>query len=157
MVYREVGWALACLIQGGSAPQQAQAQAVVIFVCDHGSSKSVVAASHFNRLAQAQGLSIRAIARGVIPEPEIPSPVRRGLAKDGITVGPFAPQPILPQDFRSGARVIALGCALRLVAPKGAAYDTWTDLPDLSDGYPPARAALVGRIRKLIGSMAPSH
>ena len=35
--------------------------ATVVFVCEHGAAKSVVAAAHFNRMARERGLAVRAI------------------------------------------------------------------------------------------------
>src|SRR5688572_249911 len=43
----------------------------VLFVCEHGSAKSVVAAAHFNRIAADRGLPFRAISRGTAPDPEM--------------------------------------------------------------------------------------
>ena len=33
----------------------------IVFVCEHGSAKSVVAAAHFDRLAGERGLGLRAV------------------------------------------------------------------------------------------------
>ncbi len=43
----------------------------ILFVCEHGSAKSVVAAAHFNRIAAARGLPFRAISRGTVPDAEM--------------------------------------------------------------------------------------
>jgi hypothetical protein len=70
--------------------EQANAQGVapspvrphrVVFVCEHGSVKSLVAMVYFNRRAQERGLAYRAVARGIAAEPEVPStPLRELLA-----------------------------------------------------------------------------
>jgi protein-tyrosine-phosphatase len=41
----------------------------VVFVCQHGAAKSVLAAALLERLAAEQGVSLRARARGTEPEP----------------------------------------------------------------------------------------
>jgi arsenate reductase len=44
---------------------------VIIFVCEHGAAKSVIAATYFNHLAEKAGSARRAIARGINPEREL--------------------------------------------------------------------------------------
>ena len=46
-----------------TAPESKPA-GTILFVCEHGSAKSVVAAAHFNQIATARGLPFRAISRG---------------------------------------------------------------------------------------------
>jgi hypothetical protein len=41
---------------------------IVIFVCEHGAAKSVIAAAYFNRLASQGNLALTAVARGTHPE-----------------------------------------------------------------------------------------
>src|SRR2546422_954247 len=43
----------------------------VLFACLHGAAKSVVAATHFRRLAGARGLAVTATAVGTEPEAEL--------------------------------------------------------------------------------------
>jgi arsenate reductase (thioredoxin) len=40
----------------------------VVFVCEHGAAKSVIATAYFNKLAAERGLRTRAIYRGVNPD-----------------------------------------------------------------------------------------
>src|SRR5690242_15420164 len=62
------------LLPGGisRAGQDKPQTETILFVCEHGSAKSVIAAAHFKRLAEQRGLPHRAIARGINPDPEIP-------------------------------------------------------------------------------------
>ena len=60
---------------------------VVIFVCEHGSAKSVVAAAHFNKLAKERNLPVRAISRGTNPDEEIAPIAASGLQADGLAAG----------------------------------------------------------------------
>jgi hypothetical protein len=46
----------------------ASADSTVVFVCEHGSSRSLVAASLFNRVAEERGLSVRALSRAASSE-----------------------------------------------------------------------------------------
>jgi len=84
----------------------------IVFVCEHGSAKSVIAAAHFNRLAKEKGLPHRAITRGTKPDPEIPAYIRTGLTADGLEVSGWTPQLLTEAEVRDGDRIITLGCAL---------------------------------------------
>src|SRR5690242_16385787 len=63
---------------------EAKPAGTVLFVCEHGSAKSVVAAAHFNRIAAERGLPFRAIARGTVPEPGMAPAAVKGLLEDGL-------------------------------------------------------------------------
>ncbi len=49
----------------------------VMFVCEHGAAKSVIATAYFNKLAAERGLPYRATFRGTTPQDEL-SGTRRG-------------------------------------------------------------------------------
>lgn len=40
----------------------------VVFVCEHGSAKSVIAAAEFKRMAKEKGLDLNILARGTNPD-----------------------------------------------------------------------------------------
>jgi hypothetical protein len=50
----------------------------VLFVCLHGSAKSLIVLEHFRRLAQQRGAAVHADWAGLEPDTEIP----RGLSRD---------------------------------------------------------------------------
>jgi arsenate reductase len=127
----------------------------VVFVCEHGSAKSVIAAAHFNRMAEERGLPYRAISRGVHPDSEIPPTIKTGLLSDGLKASAWTPTLISDDDIRRAERVVTLSCEL----PKSKSLDTrkvvdWPNLPAVSNGYQEARAAIVTRIEELLGALA---
>lgn len=127
----------------------------VVFVCEHGSAKSVIAAAHFNRIAESQGLPYRAISRGVHPDAEVPENIRSGLLADGFKGNPAKPRVVAQEDIGTAARVITLGCEL----PKGSVegknnITDWNNLPAVSNGYSEARKAIVDRVEKLASELA---
>src|SRR3954447_1387630 len=87
---------MAALVVCGCASAQTSkadvAPSTIVFVCEHGSAKSVVAAAHFNRLAAEARLPFRAVSRGVKPDAEVAVGVKAGLAADGIGVSSWRPQ-----------------------------------------------------------------
>ena len=58
----------------------------VLFVCLHGSAKSLIALEHFRRLAAERGIAVEAAAAGTAPDAEIPPHVVQGPLGDGIDV-----------------------------------------------------------------------
>jgi arsenate reductase (thioredoxin) len=96
---------------GGTTAPPAKPQ-VILFVCEHGSAKSVIAAAHFNRLASEKGLPYRAVTRGVNPDQEIPANILRGLASDGLDVSTWKPKKVGDADVDNANRVIAIACSL---------------------------------------------
>src|SRR5690349_11778229 len=79
----------------------------VVFVCEHGSAKSVIAAAHLERLAKEQGLQLQVIARGTVPDAEVGAPVRNGLKADGIQLGGMKPTAITAEDLIGATKVIS--------------------------------------------------
>ena len=127
----------------------------VVFVCEHGSAKSVIAAAHFNRIAESKGLPYRAVSRGVHTDAEVPENIRSGLLADGFKGDPAKPKLVADEDIGTAARVMTLGCEL----PKGSVASTekitdWSNLPAVSNGYSAARKAIVDRVEKLTKELA---
>src|SRR5262245_58747869 len=75
----------------------------VVFVCEHGSVKSLIAASYFNRIALQRGIPYRAIARGTAPESTVPTPVQEGLKEIGLDVSSYVPQLFQASDLRGAS------------------------------------------------------
>ncbi len=148
---------LATLAQDVAASGQDKQQIqTVLFVCEHGSAKSVIAAAHFNRLAEQRNLPYRAIARGINPDPEIPQQVRLNLAKDGLDVATWKPQVAAEKDVREAARVVTFGCKppFSEKTTAGKLVD-WQDVPSTSEGYERARTIIVDKIDALIKALTP--
>jgi arsenate reductase len=140
-----------------AAPEQdKQENQTILFVCEHGSAKSVIAAAHFNRLAGQKKLPYRAIARGINPDKEIPQQVRVDLAKDGLDVAAWKPQLVAENDVREAARVVTFGCKLPFPEKitTGKLVD-WQDVPSTSEDYERARTVIVDKIEALMKTLTP--
>jgi arsenate reductase len=127
-----------------------QLQTPVLFICEHGAAKSVIAAAWFNRYASERGLSLRAISRGITPDSEFPQPVINGLANEGLKPDSSTPLLLSAQDLAGAARVITFdqpGVAGRL--PPATIAQSWDGLPPVSAGFEAAQVAIVGRVAQL--------
>jgi protein-tyrosine-phosphatase len=122
----------------------------VVFVCEHGAAKSVLAAALVERLAAEQGVPLRALARGTEPEPQVAPAVAAGLLAQGIDVRTWQPRPVTPDDLARAWRVVSFGPDLSQLHPAGTPVQVWSDVPAVADGLPAARAAIVGRLAALL-------
>ena len=64
----------------------APAEPTVVFVCEHGAAKSVIATAYFNKIAAERGLHARAVYRGVNPQDALSVSALKGLRDDGLTL-----------------------------------------------------------------------
>lgn len=141
----------AVLVVGLSAQSTPQ---TVLFVCEHGAAKSVVAAAHFNKLAAERGLPFRAVSRGTAPDPAIPAGISNGLETDGLALPPgFLPTAVAAADVTNATRVVTFDVTLPK-ATTGAAVTRWDTLPAFSDGYAPASAAIAQKVDALLRELA---
>ena len=121
----------------------------VLFVCEHGSVKSVMAATFFDEAARKRGLAIRAMSRGVTPDERVPSRIVDRLRLDGIDVATFKPTRVEQQDIARAIRVVAIGVDPTSLSSERGRVETWNDIPESSD-YLAARAALIRHIDALL-------
>ena len=148
-----------CVAPAQAQPAQPKSAATttttVVFVCEHGAAKSVIAAAHFNRLATERGLPIRAVSRATKPDDVVAPGVRTGLASDGIDVSAWRPTAVSDQDIRQATRVVSLATDLPTTKPLAKSkLLEWNDIPPVSENYDAARTAIVEEVRKLLDNLS---
>jgi protein-tyrosine-phosphatase len=121
----------------------------VLFVCLHGAAKSLIAASHLERLAGDQGIRIRTQFAGTEPDPELTPAAVAGLQAEGIDVHGRRPRRVTRDDIRSASRVVSFGCDLGALA-SGVPVERWDDVPAVSKNYRAARDVIVSRLPALL-------
>ncbi|MGH7331915.1 MAG: low molecular weight phosphatase family protein [Candidatus Rokuibacteriota bacterium] len=121
----------------------------VLFVCLHGAAKSLIAASHLERLARERGITVRAGFAGTEPDPELTPAAVAGLLAEGIDVRGRRPRRVTGDDVRNAFRVVSFGCELGALAP-GVAVERWDDVPAVSENYRAARDVIVSRLPALL-------
>ena len=84
----------------------------ILFVCEHGAAKSVIAAAYFEKLAKEQGLNYKAVFRGTNPDPAISPVTKKGLKEDGIDIPGWKPEIVNTSDMEKASQIITLGCSL---------------------------------------------
>jgi arsenate reductase (thioredoxin) len=129
----------------------------VLFICLHGSAKSVIAAQHLRRLAAERGRVVETASAGVEPDLDVPPHVVAGLLADGFDIAGQRPHPVTDAALQRASLVVSLGCDLDEPNAGGTAARRisrrilrWDDVPAVSDGYDAAREAIVRRLVSLV-------
>jgi arsenate reductase (thioredoxin) len=125
----------------------------VVFVCEHGSAKSVVAAAHFNRLARERLVELVAVARGTSPDGEIAPRAAEGLAADGLAPDGGTPQRLTASDVDGAVRLVAFG-PLSEAYGRPVGIEIWEEVPPVSEDYARARDRILERLERLFDELA---
>jgi arsenate reductase (thioredoxin) len=126
----------------------------VVFVCEHGSVKSLVAMEYFNRRVQTRGLAYRAVARGVAPEPAVPNPVREGLRGDGFDISAFEPRKFGRSDVDHASLIVSFDQDVARIVGTRVRYLKWDDLPAVLSDYTRGKDEIMRHVDALIDELA---
>ena len=147
---------IALLLAAAGAAAQPAAQGattpVVVFVCEHGAAKSVIATAYFNKLAAERGLPYRATFRGTSPQEALSVRAVQGLTADGVAIPPGAPTAIGDADIKNATHIFAIGCALPAAAVSSGKARDCSDVPD-DQGYEAQRDAIVRHVKELLDDL----
>jgi len=136
------------------APKSAPAAHTVLFVCEHGAAKSVIAAAHFNKIARERGLPYRAVARGTAPDADVPNGVRQGLEREELELVVPEPMRVSQTDAHEASRVITFEIALpNAIAPSSGTLTNWRAVPSVSADFGVASADIKRRVEALIDEL----
>ena len=124
----------------------------VVFVCEHGAAKSVIATAYFNKIAAERGLRARATYRGVNPQADLSVSALKGLKEDGLRVDEHKPSPISQSDVDGATVIFAIGCTLPASAGASGKAGNWDDVPD-DRGYGPTRDAIKRHVEELVDTL----
>jgi len=127
----------------------------IVFVCEHGAAKSILAAAYFNKLASEMGLELRAIARGTHPDQELSPQALSGLREDGLMPTESVPQKLSVADVESAKRVITF-CQLQAEYQEKADVERWDGVPPVSENYEQARDAIIAKLNQLLNDYSDS-
>jgi len=140
-----------------SSPLPGALQPTVVFVCDHGSVKSLFAASLFNRMAEERGLTARALSRAASAQTvdaKVPDKVVQLMAGDGFQVAAFKPQPLTPADVSSASRVILINLDGPVESASRAPVERWNGIAPIGTEYGTAKSQLASRVEALLDQVA---
>jgi arsenate reductase len=135
---------------GAGSPSE---PARVVFVCEHGSVKSLIAMVYFNRGARERGLPYRAVARGTSPESIVPGPVREGLRANGFDVSKFVPQLFKVSDVEDAALVVSFDQDIEKTVGARVRHMSWDNLPGVLAEYARGRDEIVRHVDALLDEL----
>lgn len=125
----------------------------IVFVCLHGSAKSVIADAHFQSLVKARGWSVRSGSAGTEPDSELPPHVAAGLRKDGLDLSGLRPQAAGAATLGEATHVVTFGPDVGAWVPDGCPVTYWKDVPAVADGYDRARSEILRRVTGLVDAL----
>jgi protein-tyrosine-phosphatase len=146
---------LSAIASSGLSAQRTAAHPpeTVLFVCEHGTVRSVLAKALFDQYAAEVGLSMRAVARGTRPDSVMPSWMTQGLAGDRLQLGAWRPQALQPADLAKASYVVSFDVPAAATAAARAPQAHWDGLPSVSKDYPTGRDAIKARVHQLVDSL----
>jgi protein-tyrosine-phosphatase len=125
---------------------------IIVFVCEHGAAKSIIAAAYFNQFAQERKLLPRAIARGIHPDSALSAITVAGLHEDGLTPNESIPQKLSLEEIAAAEQVVSF-CELPAEFQQNAKIEQWNDIPPVSENYERARDIVVKHLDRLINHL----
>lgn len=125
---------------------------MIVFVCEHGAAKSILAAAYFNELARERNLGLTAIARGTNPDAELSAKTITGLQEDGLTSTESIPIRLTREEIESAQRVVSF-CTLPQEYGHKVVVEYWDDVPPVSEDYERSRDAIVEHLKELIKTL----
>jgi arsenate reductase len=130
-----------------SAPSQ------VLFVCEHGTVKSLLATLLFNEYVAEVGLPMRAISRGSAADSVVPVWMKEKLAANHLTIGSFQPRALGHADLLEAAYVVSFDLPDAVTAGAPAPRARWDSLPPASQDFDGSQRAIKARVHQLVDSL----
>jgi protein-tyrosine-phosphatase len=124
----------------------------IIFVCEHGAAKSVIAASYFNKMAKERNLDYKAECRGTDPDSVVSKSVKEGLTKDTVFDPNTKPQKLLIRDTTNVERII-LFTTLPSDIKTNIKTEDWSNVQNVDADYEKRRNAIITKITELLDSL----
>jgi arsenate reductase (thioredoxin) len=124
----------------------------IIFVCEHGAAKSVIATAYFNKMAKERNLGYFAECRGTDPDSTVSKGAKDGLVGDDLFDPSTKPQKLSSSDTVNAERII-------LFTPLPPDHNTniktenWSNVQNIDADYEKRRNAIVNKITELLDSL----
>ena len=127
----------------------------IIFVCEHGNVKSLMAASYFNQLAKSNNLPYHALSRATVPDSKtVPPSISKGLSAEGIDVSSFEPTGISSSDITSAQLIITIGVSLpENLQGNTVPVEKWNDIPPASVDFNASSNSIKLHLQTLINQL----
>jgi arsenate reductase len=125
----------------------------VVFVCEHGAAKSVIAAAYFNKLAKERNLNYEAICRGNSPDSTVSPSAKDGLTDDKLFDVNVTPTKLTMSDTSDTERIV-LFTKLPADFKTSIKIEDWSNLKNLDGDYQHRRDAILKNINSLLDTLS---
>lgn len=130
----------------------------ILFLCQYGGAKSVMAASYFNRMMEQSSMPFVGVAAAAeTPYERVPDPVADLLERDGIAVRDFKPREVVAEDTRSAEKIVSMDCDLSAVDLSGSEVERWDDVPRPSVDLDGSASAIRTHVERLVAELRRSQ
>ena len=135
----------------------AHSDGTVLFICEHGTVKSLLAKVLFERYANESGLQMDALSRGTAVDSVVPPWMRSALAADHFNLGTWQPKALAPADLAKATYIVSFDVPTQASAGAKAPRAQWDGLPSVSQDYATGRDAINERVHRLVDSLKRAH
>lgn len=125
----------------------------VLFVCEHGTVRSLLGKVLFEQYAAEVGLRMHAVSRGARADSAVPAWMEQRLSADGIALGDWRPETLRASDLTNASYIVSFDLPAAAIAGGGAPRAQWNGLPSVSQDYAGGRDAIKVRVRALLDSL----
>jgi arsenate reductase (thioredoxin) len=139
--------------RGEAQGERTRTEGTVLFVCEHGTVKSLLARVLFEQYAREAGLHMRAVSRGTHPDSAVAPWMTQRLTLDGVALGAWRPRALGPQDLAGASYVVSFDVPPAATAATRAPRAQWDGLPSVSQDYARGRDAIDARVHQLVDSL----
>jgi len=124
----------------------------IVFVCEHGSAKSIIAVSYFNKIAKEKNLSWEAVSRGTTPDAEISAKTKKLLTDDHMPIPQVKPQAITQKDIDEANQVILFFPLPENIEGRDN-LDYWLGIDTVNGDFQKLRDDILAKLLPLIDSL----
>ena len=125
----------------------------VLFVCEHGTVKSLLAKLLFDEYAAQVGLPMRAESRGTAIDSVVPPWMRAHLDASRLTYSGFTPRTVAARDLAGASVVVTFDLPATVSVGARGARTQWDSLPPASQQFEASREAIKARVHALVDSL----
>lgn len=125
----------------------------IVFVCEHGSAKSVIAAAYFNKLAKEKNLPYEAVARGTDPDTVISQKTKQILIQENLFDKNFVPQRLSQEDVDNAQEVFLFYTLPQTIKDKDN-VQYWMGIDAVNGDFVKLKNDIVSKIIPLIDSLS---
>jgi arsenate reductase len=125
----------------------------IVFVCEHGAAKSVIAATYFNKMAKEKNLPWEAVSRGTAPDEQISERTKTLLTNENLFDPKLKPQKLSQKDVDQANKVILFFPLPESLQGKNNTLN-WRGIDAVNNDFQKLRDDIISKLNPLIDSLA---